>query len=274
MKRIKSRVISRSVGDIMAAEGRVLKGDEIIRGRMDAFLATWDGTLSPRVANRVAELLKEPQRDRSGSWSASSAGLCKRRQEFTFLGVLPGNAGVLDPRMNRIFLNGRWVHLRYQATLMEAGILDNIEVLVKRPKQRARCSMDGMGVAQGGQFARRDFGFELKGRNLFTFGSQRLDGPDEKTKKQVDFMFLLSGLEVFVILNENKNDQDVSEWVFTPEDDRLREAAQELKELNRAVDKQRLHPMLNECKEKRGAWKQCPFAGRNGACINTGSWIN
>lgn len=273
MKKMKSRVISRSVGDLMAAEGRRLKGDEIIRGRMDEFLSTWDGTLSPRVANRVAELLAEPQRDRSGSWSASSAGNCKRRQEFTFLGVPAGNHGVIDPRLNRIFLNGRWVHLRYQATLMEAEILDNIEVLVKRPKDRARCSMDGMGVARGGQFDRRDFGFELKGRNLFTFQSQRMDGADEKTRKQVDFMFLLSGLEVFVILNESKNDQDVTEWVFVPEDDRLKAIETDLKEMNRAIDIQRLHPMITECKERRGQWKQCPFGGKNGACLNTGSWI-
>jgi hypothetical protein len=255
----------------MRDEGKVLEGDKIISPYLDEFLVTWDGTLPPHVAKRVHDLLVEPQRNRSGSFSASSAGYCKRRQEFSFLGVKP--PGIIDPKLATIFLNGRWVHLRWQATLMTAGILDNIEVTVKKPSRRARCTLDGVGTAMGGHFRSMEFGFELKGRNLFTWGTQRMDGPDDKTRSQVDFMFLLTGLEAFVILNESKNDQSKTEWVFTRDEDRVKAASDELDELNRAIDIGRLHPMLPECKLRQGEFKKCPFGGRQGPCANTGSWV-
>lgn len=265
------RVVSMTVRDLMTDTGKVLDGDKIISPYLDEFLVSWDGTLPPEVAKRIHDLLVVPQRDRSGSFSASSAGFCKRRQEFSFLGVKP--PGVIDPKLAQIFLNGRWVHLRWQATLLTAGILDSIEVTHKKPSLLARCTMDGMGIAKGGHFKGTEFGFELKGRNLFTWGSQRMDGPDEKTRRQVDFMFLLTGLEVFVILNESKNDQSKAEWVFVRDPDRIKEALRELKELNKAIEIQRLHPMLPECKEGKGEFKKCPFGGRSGPCLNSGSWI-
>lgn len=265
------RVVSQTVRNLMRDSGKVMEGDKIISPYLDEFLVNWDGTLPTHVANRIRDLLAEPQRDRSGSFSASSAGFCKRRQEFSFLGVKP--PGIIDPKLAMIFLNGRWVHMRWQATLMTAGILDNIEVTVKKPSLRARCTLDGVGTALGGHFRGTDFGFELKGRNLFTWGSQRMDGPDDKTRKQVDFMFMLTGLEAFVILNESKNDQSKSEWVYVRDEERLREAKLELDELNKAIEIGRLHPMLPECRQGRGEFKKCPFGGSQGPCLNTGSWI-
>jgi hypothetical protein len=255
----------------MRDEGKVVSGDLIITPYLDEFLVKWDGTLPVDVSRKIHELLIEPQRDRSGSFSASSAGYCKRRQELSFLGVKP--PGIIDAKLATIFLNGRWVHLRWQATLLTATILDNVEVTVKKPSMLARCTMDGIGTVKGGKFKGEEFGFELKGRNLFTWGSQRANGPDDKTRKQVDFMFLLTGLEVFVILNESKNDQSKSEWVFVRDPERVRAAEQELEELNLAIENGKLHPLLPECKQRKGAFTSCPFGGRQGPCANTGSWI-
>lgn len=267
----KRRVVSQTVRDLILDTGKVADGDKIISPYLDEFLIKWDGTLPPHVSKIINDLLVTPQRDRSGSFSASSAGYCLRRQELSFLGVQPH--GIVEPKLAQIFLNGRWVHLRWQATLLTAGILDNVEVTVKKPSKLARCTMDGMGTAKGGHFGGEEFGFELKGRNLFTWGNQRLDGPDEKTRKQVDFMFLLTGLDVFVIMNESKNDQSKSEWVFTRSADRIKDIADELDELNRAIELGRLHPMLPECKLRQGEFKKCPFGGRQGPCANIGSWI-
>lgn len=249
-----------------------IRDDLIITPLLDEFLLTWDENFSEEAAKRVQHLLTTPQRDRSASFSASSAGLCLRRQELQFLGMPV--VGKTDAHLMKIFQNGRWVHLRWQALLMTAQIIDNIEVTHRKPRHRARCSLDGLGVAKRGRWVGSDFGFELKGRNDYVFKSQVIKSVDEKTRKQVDFMHLLTGLDLFVIMNENKNTQENKEWVFQREDDRVRDMAKQVKELNRAIDIQRLHPMLEECRRelKNGEFYVCPFGGPGGSCVASGNW--
>jgi hypothetical protein len=197
-----------------------------------------------------------------------------RRQEFQFLGMpVPG---VYDPQQKRIFLNGTWMHLRNQAVLMAAGILDNIEITVKKPSQRARCTMDGMGVAKEGRYEGAHFGFEMKSRNENAYNWQLIRGVDEGTRKQVDFMFLLTGMDLFVVFNEQKNNQAVHEWVIVRDDDRVREVAKQIKEMNAAIDNQRLHPQLPECQKqlKTGEFYKCPYGGEGGVCATSGRWPN
>jgi hypothetical protein len=195
-----------------------------------------------------------------------------RRQELAFLGM--PTVGSNDPQLQLIFANGTWVHLRWQALLMTAKLLDNIEVLVKKPSQRARCSMDGMGIASRGRYKGAEFGFELKGRNEYQFGKQDATGVDDKTRKQVDFEFWLSGLDMFVIMNENKNNQLKKEWVFIRDESRVDDIKKEVKELNKAIDIQRLHPMLEECRQQtpNGEFFKCPFGGKGGPCLAAGKW--
>jgi hypothetical protein len=179
-----------------------------------------------------------------------------------------------NPQQRRIFLNGTWVHLRTQATLMSAGILDNIEVTVKRPKHRARCTMDGMGEVMQGRYEGAAFGFELKSTNDFAYNSQMMKGASEKTRKQVDFEFWLNGFDIFTIINENKNNQDINEWVIVRDEDRVAEVAAEVEELNQAIDKEYLHSKLPECAKRlrSGEWYKCPYGGDGGVCDSAGSW--
>lgn len=147
--------------------------DLVVKPPYDQFLVVWDETYPKHVVKRIGQVLSVPPRDRRYSWSASGAGTCKRRQEFSFMGM----PALVDfsPQQRRIFLNGTWVHLRTQATLMSAGILDNIEVTVKRKSKRARCTMDGMGVVKQGRYDGADFGFELKSTNDFAYNWQMTD---------------------------------------------------------------------------------------------------
>lgn len=225
-----------------------------------------------KVARQMARVMSTPQRDRRYSWSASSAGLCPRRQELAFLGVQVPYT--IEPQLQQVFNNGTWVHLRWQATLLTAGILDAIEVRVTRPSLTARCSMDGMGTVQQGLYQGEPFGFELKGRNDYAYTQQMSRGVDEKTRRQVDFEFMLSGLELFSIVNENKNNQGWTEWVFTRDRARIRVALDEVKGLNKAIDTMRLDPMLPECRKRDGEFKKCPFGGIGGPCEMSGSWPN
>jgi hypothetical protein len=168
-----------------------VRDDLIVTHAFESFILNWDGNFDDRVVDRVAEVLRTPQRPRSGAWSASGAGKCMRRQEFAFLGMPQGMS--TSSQLQGIFLNGRWVHLRWQAIGMQAGLLDNIEVTIKKPSMRARCSMDGMGTGTWGRYAGREFGFELKGRNDWVFNGQTKLGVDPETRAQVDFEFMLSG---------------------------------------------------------------------------------
>lgn len=229
-----------------------------------------EGTIDPNVAALMAQFMSTPDRDRSGSFSASQAGYCLRRQELAFLGVQP--PGVHDTHTVRIFNNGKWLHLKWQAELLTAGIIDVAELTVKRPKLKARCTLDGVGVAANGRYTNYDFGLEIKGRNDYTYGDQVKNDPDEKTRRQVDMQFLLGGFDVMVILNENKNNQSFHEWVFYRDDERVDEAEMELRDLSRAIDKGRLHPMLDECKLQTGEFNKCPFGGAGGPCQMSGRW--
>lgn len=249
-----------------------VRDDLILTPVLDEFLVKWDGVVPDEIAQRVADLMRKKLRDRRYSWSASAAGYCWRRQEFAFLGM-PQN-GASDPRMQQIFRNGSWVHMRWQATLLTAGLLDNVEVTVRKKSQRAQCTMDGEGTAQVGRFKGRDFGYELKGRNGFTYTQQLSGGADEKTRAQVDFEFLLSGHDLFVVMNENKNNQAWQEWVFVRDENRVKQMAKQVMALNNAVDKKQLHPMLDECRkrERNSEWDNCPYGGAHGVCANAGIW--
>lgn len=229
-----------------------------------------DGTIDPAIAAKVASLMSTPDRVRSGSFSASSAGYCLRRQELAFLGVKP--VGRISPQLRRIFNNGKWVHLRWQAQLLTAGIIDQAESTVKKPKLRARCTMDGIGVSMRGRYRGYDFGLEIKGRNDYSYNEQLRNEPDEKTRRQVDMQFTLLGYDVISILNENKNTQAFHEWVFYRDEDRVSEALMELNDLNRAIDRGKLHSMLPECKLQSGEFNKCPFGGMGGPCQMSGSW--
>ena len=259
--------VSKSLKEMLAES---VQDDLIITPALKEFLVGWDENYPPEVVAQVTAVMNARQRDRSASWSASGAGKCWRRQELAFLGMPV--FGYDDPQLELIFLNGRWVHLRWQATLLTAGLLDSIEVTVKHPRTRTRCSMDGEGIGTRGRFKGREFGFELKGRNDWQWNKQFTKGADEETRKQVDFEFLLSGFDLFVILNENKNNQATKEWIITREDDRIQEMKKQIKDLNRAIDIQRLHPMLDECKKGEGEWKKCPYGSDGGACQMSGKF--
>jgi hypothetical protein len=248
------------------------KNDLIVTHPYNEFLSQWDETYPPHVVQRIAEVLAKGQRDRRYSWSASAAGTCLRRQEFQFLGM----PAVVEynPQQKRIYLNGTWVHLRTQATMMSAEILDNIEVTHKKMRKRARATLDGMGTAKQGRYDGADFGWELKSANEYAYQHQMVRGVSEKVRKQVDFEFLMTGFDLFVIFNENKNNQDIHEWVIVRDESRVREMAEQVDALNYAIDRGRLHSQLPECRKKlrSGEFYKCPYGGDGGVCASVGTW--
>lgn len=275
VKKRRPTKISKSIKELLQESAR---DDLVVTPAYNEFLHAWDETYPEHVIRRISEVLRDNSRrtskGRRYSWSASSAGQCMRRREFQFLGMPV--IGSYDPQQHRIFLNGTWVHLRNQATLMAGGILDNIEVTIKRKSLRSRCTMDGMGVVKQGRYDGADFGYELKSANEFAYQNQLIKGASDKTRNQVDFEFLMSGFDIFVIFNENKNNQSIQEWVIVRDESRVRKQKDTLDELNKAMDDHKLHPQLPECKKKlrSGEFYKCPYGGNGGVCATVGSWPN
>lgn len=226
------------------------------------------------VADLIAELLKKKQRDRSGSFSSSAAGSCQRRQIYQYLGISSG--GTNGPQLQQIFNDGTWRHLRWQATLLQAGILESVEDMLDWPAMRSKGSMDGRGIVPDDHphapWRGLEFGFELKGMNTYAFQPAR--DVKEAHHLQIDRYFLSGGFDLFVVVYEDKNTQEWKEWVVEPDPARMEAQRTELAELNDYADKKEIPPQLAECAKhlKTGEFGKCPFGGKGGICTSRDRW--
>lgn len=246
-----------------------LSDDKIITPPLQEYLAQGERPLPQWVADWMIEQLTTPKRDRSGSFSASQISECPRRQELGFIGMPV--YGTIDSRLAHIFRNGTYVHLRWQAELLDAGLLDHAEVTFHSKTGRFRGTLDGIGTATRGRFVGRKFGFELKSANEWRYGKQdKADQPDEKTNNQAHFNMWLSGLNLFVIIVEDKNTQSWHEWVILRDEDRISRVKDIARDLAKHHKSKRLHTMLPECKKGQGEFRKCPYGGVGGACVTSG----
>lgn len=238
-------------------ENRMQPG--LVTPSLDRWLLSNDGIpMSPELAERFVGLMSAPSPDRSGVFHPSSAHLCRRRQQFSFLGV----EGIhhFDSSLQNKFNNGQWVHLRWQAMLMTAGILDDIEVVVEVKGLKLRGSMDGIGSSE----SRGKFGFELKG------WSALVDEPKPAHIEQIHAYMFASGLDLFSLVYEHKSSQDWREFVVERDQEIIDRIEATLWELNEFTDRQELIPPLKECRRERGdTFKRCPY--RN-MCLEVSEW--
>lgn len=222
---------------------------------------------SEGIGGTVLRQMVEMPRVRSGSFSASSAGFCERAQVFGYHGAdAPGP----DAQLSFIFDDGKWRHIRWQTNLLRAGILSDIEVPLFWTRMKQRGTMDGLGVVPEDHYVKewrgREFGFELKGVNAFQFDRLKAEGPMEKHLDQVHRYFLISGLDLFSIVYENKSTQEPFEWVIEPDPDRMEAQRREVESLFDHAEEETLPPQLPECVNKKGAWKTCGYGGPDGVC--------
>ena len=216
----------------------VKNSDLIITPKLQLFLMRNPNlVLDDSVTKIIAEQIGSKPRVRSGSFSSSAAGMCERRQVFNYIGIDSGT--VNNPQLQQIFYDGTWRHLRWQATLL--GL---------------------------------EFGFELKGTNSFVYRKAVEVGLKEEHLNQIHRYFLVGGFDLFVVIYENKDNQEWTEWVVTPEPKRLKQQEEELSRLNQAVETETLPVMLQGCQTRNSQeWKQCPFAGNQGVCVQAQSYL-
>ena len=261
---------------IKAAQGTDKIVTPIIR---DWLMQHGDDALDEDVARWVYEQLITKPRERHSSFSASSAGSCLRAQELQFL-AMPGQ-DTIDPRLQNIFNDGKWRHLRWQAMCMMSGALIRAEMPLFWRSKRSRGTIDGLGIVTDDHrrtmWRGLEYGFELKGVNPFIYHRAVKGDPEIKHEHlcQVHRYFLMGGFDLFVVLYENKGTQEWYEWVIEPDDEYMEIARQELDDLNDSIDNQKLSKMLPQCRIGKGAFKECTFGMTSkGACHQSGDWPN
>lgn len=269
--------------------------DLILTPHINAWLTTnGESEYSPSTVARVADILAAKPRNRSGSFSASSAGYCERRQMYGYLGV--PEVQIL-PVLQSLFNDGKWRHLRWQALLLDAGLLTDIEVAVPMPEYNSKGSMDGQGFT--GDLPLRDewknkkFGFELKGVHPSPFATLKKNGfPSSKHVKQMQRYMLASGLDLFVYIAEDKASHEWLEFVVEYDEVRAKKSWSELNSLNAALASQTLPDRLPICQQikdgnsgkptlKKGfmsdtkyTFEQCPFGKTKtrSTCFKLETW--
>jgi len=253
----------------------------ILTPRINEYVMSHAGSLYSEAAlERVWHEMVKPDRERSGSFSASSAGQCLRRQELAFLGK---PQAPIFPALRETFESGHWYHRRWQALLLSAGLIEEIEVPLFWPKYTSKGSADGRGFIHwetaDPKYQGREFILEIKSVGAFAWNKKAEEGPSEEHIMQMHRYMLVSGIHlcIYVIIDKgNTSGLGWKEFIIEADPARLKKSEDELIELNKALEQKKLHPLLTQCKLGQGStYAQCPFTGsekNGGVCKSTKEW--
>lgn len=233
-------------------------GDLIVTPRFHSFLTSDEAQqpLPDEHADIIRDLLTTPPRDRRLSFSPSSLHRCERRQVFAFAGF-PQQRQLNSDLMN-LFADGTWRHLRLQATMLHAGILDEVEKPIDVPKYRLKGSIDGIGTDEHGKWI-----LEAKGMHQFQFDDLMLSsgGPKEEHIKQGAGYSIATNIRRVAFFYECKGTQKTKEfdidYTIPAWSKYIDELGERLERLNKNIFNMTLPPILTgdaavEC-------KSCPF---------------
>lgn len=232
-------------------------------------LKNGDDAHSPEVAAWIASQISTQPRVRSGSFSGAMAGDCLRAQELAYAGV---SGETIDTQLRNIFNDGKWRHLRWQAMLLDAGVITDAEYPVFWHDYFSRGTIDGRGEVPASHPVERwrglEFGFELKGVSTFQFGRYKKEGqPTGSHRAQIDRYFAIGGFDLFSYVIEDKTTQEFYEMVVERDDTAVELADREIKALGHAVMADRIHAPRPQCVKHRGEdWQGCPYGSASGAC--------
>jgi hypothetical protein len=246
-------------------------GGHLVTPRYEQYLATHPNILiDEKIADFIKSELTTPQRNRRMTFSASARGACPREQVFQFTTVKPVPKTNSD--LYAIFHQGTFMHLKWQALLLDAEILDEPEVKCTWDKFRLTGTIDGAGEVPASHALRADhdrFGWELKSINSRGFQWVLDKGPNAHHLLQIHAYMLATGWRVWSLCYENKDTQEWREFIVHYDEEIADEVTLELAYLNEMVDRRELPPVLGECKKRQGQFKSCEFAH---ACLEQVNW--
>lgn len=205
----------------------------------------------------IAKLLVAGDRDRLHAFSSSSTGTCLRRQIFSYFGK-PARA--VGSSTANIFHTGNFIHAKWQLAGLTEGWLKEIEVPVYSEQYNLKGTMDGI--------LWDDSGFEFKSINSNGYRDVMAYGPKREHQAQVQAYMMITHIQRFSIVYENKNDGEWREFRVERDPDAIRQIQADLVELNAHVTHKSLPDPLTECKGKEGPYLRCPFRD---ICLKTRS---
>ena len=247
------------------------ESDLLVTPRYEQYLSTHQNILVDEVVGEfVKSELTTPQRNRRMTFSASSRGACPREQvfQFTSLKAIPK----INTDLYAIFHQGTFMHLKWQALLMDAGILDEVEISTDVERYRLTGTVDGAGEVPASHVLRDRydrFGWELKSINARGYQWVLDRGPNQHHLLQIHAYMLATEMRVWSLIYENKDTQQYKEFIVHFDREIAERVEDELEYLNKCVDDQVLPPILDECLEKKGAYTKCAFAH---ACLSQTDW--
>lgn len=252
----------------------------IVTPRLEQYLLDHDGVnFRPEVVGLLAKQMGSTPRNRVASFSCSTSGRCHRQQAYAFLGY--PSPGPSEPRVNLLFTNGHFVHLMMQGIMLNAGIIDSMEVPLDWPKKYHRGTMDGTGHVPDdhGVTAWRGHEFILEVKGINDYGYKKAvkeDSPDLGYKRQVAKYMIVSGIDIVVVFYVNKNTQEYHEWVYTRDDLKVHITAvkDEIDALANAVDTKTLPDRVSNALPNwlNPECKGCAFGGNDNVCANVNEW--
>lgn len=240
---------------VKAAEGL------IVTPRLDQWLIQHpEGlTVPPELFPVLQRLVSSPNANRASRFGASGRGSCLRQQVFTYLGMPPLMRH--DPVLQNLFNDGTWRHIRWQLTLLVAGIATDVEVEHRLPQWYTKVSTDAENSDEG-------WGLELKGRGWI--GKVVENGVPERHMKQVHTYFLATGYDRFIYIAEDKRTNNWQEIIVRPNRSVMHETKEELHALADAVEDAGLPAPLNSCRAQKGEdFRGCPYRHE---CLGQDTW--
>ncbi|WP_155373755.1 hypothetical protein [Catellatospora vulcania] len=104
-----------------------------------------------------------------------------------------------------IFNDGKWRHLRLQANMLAAGLINDIEVSLPWPNMRSMGTADASGIVPDDHpnplFRGKTFGVELKGVNMFQYSKYIKEDTQLARHKSQFYRYILSaGWDLYIVL--------------------------------------------------------------------------
>lgn len=252
-------------------KGTASSGELLVSPRYEEYLdKNHNIHLDRTVADFIIDELTTPQRDRRMTFSASARGTCMRQQVFQFTDLQPVSR--FSSSLIAIFHQGTFMHLKWQALLSDAGVLDELEVPCVWDDMRLTGTIDGAGAIPESHVlfnSHERFGWELKSINSNGYRYVINGGPKPEHLLQIHAYMLATGWKVWSLCYENKDTQEWKEFTVFYDPDIGEQVQNELTALNGYVDNRELPPILDECRQMKGAFKQCAFAH---VCLDQDKW--
>lgn len=207
------------------------------------------------ITEQAAEFVKQAllgkfRHERTGRFSPSSAGGCKRRALFSFYGApqLGDNLDSYD-----LMGLGTWGHLRWQAEGLSYPYMHEGEVWVYNEHLLTGGSIDAALLD--------DSLFELK---TVMGGKMNKVLKDEiallEHRLQVEIYFELSGADIASILYEDRATGSFHEFRYRSDPKTRAQALEWMERLNAFLAADTLPDMLDDCEMRQGSvYRNCPY---------------